>query len=83
MDSWFQVTKKEIEKGREGGREEERGRRKEEREEGRKKETVQTSLGETGRPLTLTTEPLRDSTSFRQGGIQGLSHGNRVSLPPL
>lgn len=34
MDSWFQVTKKEIEKGRE----EERGRWKEEREEGRKKE---------------------------------------------
>lgn len=79
MDSRFQVTKKEIEKGTEGGRKGEEGRERERKGE-RKEGTIQTYPGKAGRPLTLTTEPPRDSTSFRQGGIQGLSHGNRVSL---
>ena len=78
MNSWFQVTKKEIEKGREGER------RKGEREEGRKKERDSSDLSRRNREtFNSPTEPPRDSTSFRQGGIQGLSHGNRVSLPPL
>ena len=78
MNSWFQVTKKEIEKGREGGR------RKGEREEGRKKERDSSDLSRRNREtFNSPTESPGDSTSFRQGGIQGLSHGNRVSLPPL
>ena len=81
MDSRFQVTKKEIEKGREGGRKKEEEGRERERKGERKEGTIQTYPGKVGRTLTLKTEPPRDSASFkRQGGIQGLSHGNRLSL---
>lgn len=54
MWTWLQVTQK----------------RNREREGGRKKGTIQTDLGESGTPLTLTTEPSRESTSFRHGGIR-------------
>lgn len=53
-----------------------------ERKGERKKETIQTDLGESRRPLALTTEPSRESAGFGHGGIQGLSHGMQ-SLPPL